>query len=384
MPRPPLPLGTWGKVRRYQVGKNSWRAMAKYRDYDGVTRQVEASGPTGAKAERRLIENLSKRGRVNGQGEIKADTRIEDIAPQWYAEIKAQGKKPTTLDAYDDAIQLHVVPGVGSLRVREITVGVADRFLTSVRDNKGPSAAKHAKTVLSGIMRLAARHDATDTNPVRDAAKIEVQKKPARALELDEVRALRAGLREDKQARARDVPILVDFMLGTGMRIGETIGVTWEALDFDKNRVTIMATVVRTKRDGLILQEEPKTEAGWRKLYLPDWLVSLLKERDSIENEWNLVFPSQQGKLRDRSNTNSDVRDALDALGFNWATPHTFRKTAATVLKKAGLDDIDISNQLGHKRISMTQDTYFGRGEASPKAAELLNRIDEGGDEKCG
>jgi len=38
------------------------------------------------------------------------------------------------------------------------------------------------------------------------------------------------------------------------------------------------------------------------------------------------------GKLRDRSNTNSDIRDALDPLGFDWVTTHTFRKTAATLL----------------------------------------------------
>ena len=41
MGRPPLPLGTWGRIRRYQVGPKTWRAVANYRDYDGVTRPVE-------------------------------------------------------------------------------------------------------------------------------------------------------------------------------------------------------------------------------------------------------------------------------------------------------------------------------------------------------
>jgi hypothetical protein len=40
----------------------------------------------------------------------------------------------------------------------------------------------------------------------------------------------------------------------------------------------------------------------------------------AVETAWDVVFLSQQGKLRDRSNTNADIRDALDPLGFGWVT----------------------------------------------------------------
>lgn len=36
----------------------------------------------------------------------------------------------------------------------------------------------------------------------------------------------------------------------------------------------------------------------------------------------------------------------------------------------------EVADQLGHKRVSITQDTYFGRAAASPKAATLLAVID--------
>ncbi|MTD58824.1 tyrosine-type recombinase/integrase [Amycolatopsis pithecellobii] len=377
MGRPPLSLGTWGRIRRYQLGLKSWRAMANYRDYDGVTRPVERHGETGAKAERALLEALRDRARAGGQGEITADTRISEVCRVWFDEFKQQDKASSTVDAYDDALRLHVLPSVGNLRVRELTVGVADRFLISVRDKKGPSAAKHAKTVLSGVMGLATRREAIDHNPMRDVAPIAIKRKDARSLELDEVRRLRAGLRKDKKAVERDIPALVDFMLGTGMRIGEALAVTWEALDLEAGTVEIRATVVRKKGVGLILQPEPKTEAGWRTLHLPPWLVLLVDARPRVENEWNVVFPSQLGKLRDRSNTNADLREALGALGFDWVTSHNFRKTAATLLNDQGLTVREIADQLGHKRVSMTLDTYFGRKQASPKVAELLSIIDE-------
>jgi len=377
MGRPPLPLGTWGRIRRYRVSERSWRAVTKYRDYDGVTRPVERHGETGAKAERALLEALRDRARASGAGEITAETRVRDVASLWLEEFKKQNKAAATVDAYEDALRLHVLPSVGALRVRELTVGVADRFLISVRDKTGPSAAKHSKTVLSSVMALATRHGAIDHNPLRDVTPIAVERKDARSLELHEVRKLRAGLLQDEKAVERDVPTLVDFMLGTGMRIGEVLAVTWDALDLEAGTVEIRATVVRKKGVGLILQPKPKSESGWRKIHLPAWLVLLLKARGRVENEWNVVFPSQLGKLRDRSNTNADLREALQALGFDWVTSHNFRKTAATLLDEAGLTVREIADQLGHKRVSMTLDTYFGRKQASPKVAELLKVIAE-------
>lgn len=52
----------------------------------------------------------------------------------------------------------------------------------------------------------------------------------------------------------------------------------------------------------------------------------------------NVGFPTLLGKLRDRGDTNSDLRDALDPLGFKWIATHNFRKTAATLLDDGGAD----------------------------------------------
>lgn len=194
---------------------------------------------------------------------------------------------------------------------------------------------------------------------------------------IDEVRVLRAGLRLDEKAVTRGVPPLVDFMLGTGLRIGETLAVTRESLDLEACTIEVRGTVVRERGVGLVIQPTPKTEAGWRTLHLPAWLVTLLKAREHVDNVWNVVFASQLAKLRDRSNTNADIRDPLDPLGFGWITSHTFRKTAATLLNDGGLTVREVSDQLGHKRVSTTQDTYFGRAAASPKVAQLLAVIDE-------
>jgi len=104
-----------------------------------------------------------------------------------------------------------------------------------VKDKHGPGTAKMVRSVLNGIMGFAARHDAVAANPVRDAGRIRVEpaSKP-RALTVAEAQTLRAALRADPDAVRRDLVDLADFLLCTGLRIGETLAVTWDALDLDQ------------------------------------------------------------------------------------------------------------------------------------------------------
>jgi integrase len=375
MARPPLPLGTWGAIRRTELGPSRWMADTLFRDFDGRTRRVERRAATGAQAERALKEYLLTRSRTGRLGELTSETRVRDAAALWLATLHEEGRAASTLAAYEDSIRLHVGPGIGSLQLREVTVGVCERFLVAVKANAGPGAARHARTVLSGVLGVAARHEAIRGNPVRDVSRITSSREPARSLTLQEVRDMRAALRRDQLAVDRDLPDLVDFMLGTGLRIGEVLAMTWAAVDLSAGHVEVRATVVSIKGSGSMLQQRPKTRAGWRRLHLPPWLLQVLAARDRLPNEWDVVFPSQLGRLRDRSNTNKDVREALEPLGFSWVTTHVFRKTAATLLDEGGLTVREIADQLGHRRVSITQDTYFGRHQASPKVAAVLDVI---------
>lgn len=87
------------------------------------------------------------------------------------------------------------------------------------------------RTVLNGMMTLAARHDPIRSNLVRDSGRITgvTTQKPATALELDQVHELREELAVDERAAGWGLPDFVDFMFATGLRIGETTATTWDA-----------------------------------------------------------------------------------------------------------------------------------------------------------
>ncbi len=80
MARPPLPIGTHGQIRLYRLGQRRWRARTKFRDHDGVVREVERTGTSRAAAEQRLKLALRDRGRTALAGEISGDTKVAALA----------------------------------------------------------------------------------------------------------------------------------------------------------------------------------------------------------------------------------------------------------------------------------------------------------------
>lgn len=92
MPRPPLPLGTYGKIRIYQIGPKKWRAIANYKDYDGITRPVERVGASQTGAANNLRDALRDRSRKSADGEIKPETKVAVAADMWLQQIDRSDK----------------------------------------------------------------------------------------------------------------------------------------------------------------------------------------------------------------------------------------------------------------------------------------------------
>jgi integrase len=379
MARPPLGLGTSGSVRTYRTPAG-WRARTTYRDYDGVTREVQRHGPTKAKAERALAEAIRDRARYDGGAEIKADMRVVTLAEAWFRDVSAGDRSPSTLAQYRYRLDRQIIPALGELRVRELTPGTIDRHLTAVTAKHGAAAARTVRSVLSGMAGLAARNDAIDRNPVRDAGRIKNgRKKAPMALNETQARQLLAFLSYDDTAIRRDLPDLVAFMLATGARLGEACALRWSDVDCDRQLVSITGTVVRLPGKGLVISST-KTTTSNRVLRLPAWIAELLHARrdnaaKDLRPDVTPVFPAPLGGLRDRSNTQADLRDAFKAAGVASITSHVLRKTTATLLDSAGLSAREIADQLGHAKPSMTTDVYLGRQVASTRAADVLESL---------
>jgi integrase len=301
MGRPPLGLGCSGRIDFHHGVSGRVRARARYRDYDGSTRPVTRWGATRQEAQSRLTVALAERAAFPA-GDWSPTLSVNDAVALWRADLDSAPLAPATRRLYAAAARLYVEPALGRLRLGELTVAVIDRALAAVTAGRGPQRARAARRALSSLCAVAVRHGALAHNPVRDSRPIRCPRRRVRALTAAEAADLQARLRQDPKAVRADLPDLVQFMLGTGVRIGEAAAVREAVLDGVEGTVHINATVVRVHGAGLQIQPRPKTLASQRILALPGPILAMLAARRTQRRPrgpGGVVFASPSGQLRD-------------------------------------------------------------------------------------
>ena len=81
--RPRLPIGTFGEIKTNQVASGRFRAWTRFRDWDGQTRQVTATGRSRNAAAAALKVELAARMRTGGAADsLTADSPFAALAEQ--------------------------------------------------------------------------------------------------------------------------------------------------------------------------------------------------------------------------------------------------------------------------------------------------------------
>ncbi|MBB2943212.1 integrase [Actinoplanes lutulentus] len=385
MARPPLPIGTYGAIRTEQVGPNRFRARTRFRDYDGKTRDVEATDVSSPAAIRALKVKLRDRA-IPNDDEISRDTRASSLSEKWIEELTDEERiAPQTIDRYRGTLRTAILPALGELRIREVTVGRLDRFLREIAKNH-PSKAKGAKVALSQMFALAVRHGAIPTNPVRDTGRLRKPRREVTALETKQLETVRTAIRTWQEPvpgkpgprHTGDLADIIDLMLATGARIGEILAVRWSDLDLSKSRpvLTISGTLVYVKGRGVFRQGWTKSEAGYRTIVLPGFAVGMLLARKltAAENEHDAVFASRNGTWLQPNNVRRQWRQARADTDLTWVTPHTFRKTVATLIDEEA-NTKSAAAQLGHGSEEVTATYYIAKPAIAPDNSEILERL---------
>ncbi|MBP2211109.1 integrase [Rhodococcus ruber] len=403
--RPALPLGGHGRITREQLPDGRWRAKARYRGLDGVTRKVQRDTPAGQKdargvrAEEALKAAIAELVGDASDGAITSRTELRVLAERYLADLERSAKSTRTKDTYARDVSL-LLPRLGALRVHEATAQRLGRVLDELRDAHGATSAKRCKTILTAIMAVAVREGAIGRNPVRDVEQIRIPapgRESTRALTAEELATLLHRLRTSAEplppegrgtrptgrtvaAWAREVDLVdpVTLLAGTGLRRSELLGLRWQDVDLEVGTITVTGHVVRAKGVGLVREEATKTASSARTLAIPEHVARMLEarkadpEKRAASASAGVIFASGVGTLRDPDNLAGQWRRVRGVLGFDWVGTHTFRRTVATLLDEAGLSARVGADVLGHAKVSMTQDSYHGRRRVHAAAAEAL------------
>lgn len=381
--RPQLPIGGRGKVKRIALGGGVWLARCRFRDSDGVVRVVERRGPDGVVdqygklAEEALLDALASR-RPPGGDDLSLDTPVPTLVDRHIDRLEEDGRAIRTVDSYRyDATRLKKF--MGGVRVGEATAARMDAVLRSVRAAHGAITARRSRTLLKGALQLAVLAEVLGHNPVRDVTAIAGKAKPqgAPGLDADQLRTMWANLQESDACRKADLTDAVTVLVATGLRRSELLALRWRDFDEAAATLTVSGKVVRRKGHGLVWVAEAKTAAGLRTVPLPAFAVQALKARRGIPfiGSRATIFASTSGSLRDPDNFNGQWRKVRQDLGVPDVTSHSFRRSLGTLIDEAGLSARVGADQLGHAKVSMTQDRYMSRGRVHTKVADIVQAV---------
>lgn len=388
MGRPRTPIGTFGEISFANVTGGQVQARARFRDDDGQVRRVSATGATRKEAERNLKQVLARRVSHVASGEITADSSFAKLVAFWLADLDLENKlAPSTRALYERNMKQLVMPAFEHYLLREITVRQVDQFIKTLAATKSYSMAKQARTVLSLALGLAVRYDAIPKNPVRDITRLHRPRSTAMALNLTQVEAIRAAVRQWRRGPSLSGPPpdgqlehIIEVMLGTSARIGEVLAIRKCDIDVTVSPATVRlcGTIVSPPGKPTHRQPHPKTVQSTRTVSVPSFTAEVLRERlvRVARNEpEHLIFFSRNHTPLTTANVRRRLRNVLAEAGITGVTPHSFRRTVATVLDRAGGADL-AAEMLGHTSSKITKEHYIEPDEAvNPVTAEILEAL---------
>lgn len=348
---PSLGLGKHGSIRVTREG-GQWVARCRFRQLNGATVRVERWASSKTAATHNLQDELRNRA-----GErttmLSASSRFADAAEIYLVKI-AERREASTYDLYRYWMDTVVLPALGQLRIHECDVARLDAYFTDLqRRGYAANTRRTLRAIVSGTMQQAVLHRAAPGNPVRELERIEEpkgkRKAQPRGLTIEERCRLLGWLdgtsedvtiaRKQKVAQDADLPDLVHFVLGTGLRIGEVCGV--RICDLDLNGVPVVSgdnirlvpivavrgKVCHVRGKGLVRTDTGKTSSALRIIPLPAFVAERLRARLTGDEDpmWPLFAAAgTDGRptFRWPANVRFSVRVVRAETGLGWMTPH--------------------------------------------------------------
>ena len=307
----------------------------------------------------------------------------------------------------------YVREGLGRKKIVNIKYSDVLLYYKAILD-KGLSLSvvDNIHSVIHPAFQMAVRDNVLRINP-SDGVMAEIKKKsknrpePRHALTIVEQRAFLEFL--DRPENERWKPLFVT-MFGTGCRVGEVIGLTWDDVDFDANTISINHNLTyhpMTEKGNkcefdLTL---PKTAAGIRTIPILDNVREVLLEeleyqRDTgmrcvseVQGMRGFIFFNRFGtihnpqainkaikRLVDDHNCEEEinaVREGREPILIPRFSCHITRHTFCTRLCESNNNVKLIQTIMGHKDIQTTLDIYAEISEA--KQQEIFQGLNAGG-----
>lgn len=336
----------------------------------------------------------------HGQSGRADKVRLDSWYETWMDTYKIPNLKETSLRTYKQWYGYYISPYIGNRYLTQIKPVDIQGLINSYQE-KGLAV----KTIYSiygviyDLFESAVNNDRIIKNPAKSVKLPKMEKTERRVLSVTEQSAFLAQLQTEKWLPHQSLFVV---MLGTGLRVGEALGLTWDAIDFDHKEIRVEKAIVYGKciSDGKyrFTWQTPKTATSRRTIpMVPEVEAALHRQRLAqaqhrlcVGEKWkplegfeNLVFPNMSGRPYRETHIRDfivaiiqDINDEETALAekerrepvlMEHFSPHCLRHSFATRCFEAGLPPKTVQTIMGHSSTAMTMDLYTHTTEAKKK-----------------
>lgn len=351
------------------IGRNRWQVRAQVVDPRSgrkINRKEVVCGTLAdAKSARQALidetRGLFGRRPTGPRGQMS----LADYAQSWL-EDRVDRLKPSVATRYASALDLHILPALGYLRVREISPSDIQRYVTS-RVKKDCAAGNTVLNELRVLRTMAKDALAADLCKIDWCARVTP---PKVAGYTDENPNLLTPEQFARMMRALPVKWqgLVVMIATTGLRWGEVSALRWGDIKGG------MIHVWRANWLGSV--QDPKTLGSVRKVpFLPE-VAELLPPRGEPDE---LIFAVTKGPSRGQMHAGSPLNKALPAAcaaaGVPRVTPHGLRRTWNNLARRVAPGDV-VRAITGHVTEKMTSHySRIGADEKTEAARAVAGRL---------
>jgi integrase len=285
-------------------------------------------------------------------------------ANSWYQAEYSQIVSLAKLKITQIYLDNHIEEFFGDLPLSQITETDIIKFFEQ-KKSEGYSVVKIRSIfiVLSTLFEIALKKGLLEQNPM-EGMKImnEVPKKSLLTLSEKEI------IRLLEVANLEGEGLMYEFILHTGVRLGEFLALRWSDIDMDKETVTINSGKLDSRRLTLLPQLVSKLKEHKVK-------QQLIKEQVGKEykDQLNLVFPKKNGDYQSQSTVRLKFRRLTEKAGLRRITFHDLRRTYINLLFLKGVSP-DILNAVRTSCVGAGLKYYYKRRSSGRDQIDLAGK----------